>query len=85
MYGLAIHKSFIGLNNIEANTVELGRLDSQLKNKGFSCVIFENKARFTILGVHTINVPNKATLSPIALISWINQRIEYFTKKELTF
>ena len=53
---------------------------SSLKQRGITIELFENKARFTVLGVKTVKIPQKALESWSMLENWFELRIAAMLK-----
>lgn len=54
--------------------------NSSLKQRGITIELFENKARFTVLGVKTVKLPQKALKSWSVLEEWLESRIAVMLK-----
>ena len=54
--------------------------NSSLKQRGITIELFENKARFTVLGVKTVKLPQKALKSWSVLEEWLKSRIAVMLK-----
>ena len=54
--------------------------NSSLKQRGITIELFEDKAKFTVLGVKTAKIPQKALKSWSMLEKWLESRIAVLLK-----
>ena len=53
---------------------------TSLKQRGITIELFEDKAKFTVLGVRTVKLPQKALKSWSMLENWLESRITAMLK-----
>ena len=79
--GIYIYRDSVCVQIIsDASLHRIALFNSSLKQRGITIELFENKAIFTVLGVKTVKLPQKALKSWSVLEEWLESRIAVMLK-----